>query len=263
MFKVVDFTYDSKSSRDIGLKIVNFSSGGMDTDSIGIPFEIEETKIKRNPIPLFYGVEVTPKLSFKLQLAYLPDGLEGQNLITRQTMGAISKWLFKREYKLFKIMDTDYTNIVYNCMFQNPKQIQIGNIPYGIEVDVICDRPYGFYPKTISKNIVTSQSFIIRNEGFDNDYILPEIQFTTGATTNQLTITNITDNNKQMIFTGLNPNETIYINNRTQQIISSTGLNRNSNFNFSWFRITPAYDNQISIVGTSTVEFRIEYPMPF
>lgn len=261
MFKVTDFTYDGKSSTDIGLKIVNFDSGGMGTDNIGIPFDIEESKIKRNPIPLFYGVEVTPKLSFKLQMAYLPEGIYGQNLITRQTMGAISKWLYKYSYKPFKILDTDYTNITYNCMFQNPKQIEIGNIPYGIEVDVICDRPYGFYSQTITKTVSGSLTFNIQNLGFDNAYIYPKVEFTTSSTSNAMSITNNTDS-KTMAFTGLNTSETIYVDCSRQQIISSTGLNRNANSNFVWFRITPDYYNNITITGTGTVTFRIEFPMP-
>jgi len=262
-FKVYDFTYDNKGSTSIGLKIVNFDGGGMDTDNIGVPLSIEESKIKRNPIPLFYGVEVTPKLTFKLQLAYIPDGLEGQNLITRQTMGAISKWLNKREYHELKIRDTDYTNIIYNCMFQNMKQIQIGNIPYGIEVDVICDRPYGFYRKSITKTINGNLNLFIQNVGFDNDYILPEVEFTNNSIGTTWSITNITDANKVTTFTGLSVNETVYVNSRTQQIISSTGLNRNPNFNFNWFRLTPNFDNSISITGNGTVTFRFEFPMPF
>lgn len=260
MFKALEFQYDGKSSNDFGLKIVNFSGGGgVGTDNIGIPLSIEEQKIKRNPKPFFYGVEVTPKLSFKIQLAYLPsNGLDG-SLLPRQTLGAISKWLFKREYKEFKIIDTDYSNIIYNCMFQNPKQIEVGNSPYGLELDVICDRPYGFRRQTITKVVNTSLTFNIQNIGFDNDFIYPEIEFTTSGS---ISIKNNTDNNT-FTFTGLGVNETVYVNNQRQEIISSTGLNRNSNFNFKWFRLTPDYYNNITITGTGTVIFRIEFPLPF
>lgn len=260
MFKVLEFQYDGKSSNDFSLKIVNFGGGGgVNTDNIGVPIEIEDEKIKRNPKPFFFGVEVTPKLTFKLQFVYLPANGVRQDILSRPTLGAISRWLFKREYKEFKIIDSDYSNIIYNCMFQNPKQIEIGNYPYGIEVDVICDRPYGFRRQTITKTSSGTLTFNLQNIGFDNDYIYPEVEFTTSGA---MSIKNNTDN-RTFAFTGLGTSETVYVDNLRQEIISSTGLNRNNNFNFNWFRITPDYYNNITITGIGTVTFRIEFPMPF
>ena len=37
------------------------------------PTNIEDEKIKRNDKPFFYGVEITPKLQFTLQMAYMPN----------------------------------------------------------------------------------------------------------------------------------------------------------------------------------------------
>lgn len=261
MFKQIEFQYDGKSSSDFGLKIARLDGVGVNTDMIGIPLEIEEDKIKRNPKPFFFGVEVSPKLTFPLQLIYIPPKNEGVigSEMSRGEMGAISKWLFKREYKEFKIIDSDYSNITYYAMFQNPRQIEFGFQTFGIEVDVICDRPYAIRKQTISKTVNGSLTFNLKNLGFDNDYIYPEIEFTTS---NSISIRNNTDNNNQMTFTGLSTNETVYVNNLRQEIISSTGLNRNQNFNFKWFRITPDYYNSITITGTGTVTFRIEFPVP-
>jgi len=264
MFKAVDFQYDNKVSSDFSLKIINFGGTGANSDTIGIPLQIEDEKIKRNPKPFFYGVETTPNLTFKLQLGYIPDNGRGQhqNYLNRGELGTIIKWLAKREYKEFKILDSDYSNIVYKCMFQNFKQIEIGNFPYAIEVDVICDRPYGYRKQTIVKQVSGSNTFNLQNLGFDNNYILPEIEITNGNITPNVTITNITDSNNAFTFTGLDNNEVVYVNNQRQEIISSTGLNRNSLFNFNWFRLTPDYYNSISVTGTCSVTFRFEFPMP-
>lgn len=261
MFKALNFQYDNKTSLDFNLKIINFG-GGNSSDSIGIPLQIEDAKIKNNPKPFFFGTEVAPVLTFKLQLAYLPDISQAQKYLNRGELGSIIKWLSKREYKEFKILDSDYSNITYKCIFQNFKQIEIGNVPYAIEVDVICDRPYGYRKQTITKNVNGSSTFNIQNIGFDNDYIYPEVEITNGIATPDATITNITDSNNAFTFTGMNNNETIYINNQRQEIISSTGLNRNGLFNFNWFRLTPDYYNSISITGTCSVTFRFEFPMP-
>lgn len=260
MFKVVDFQYDGKSSTDFSLKLVNFSGGGMNTDSTGISYEIEDQKIKRIDKSFFYGVEATPKLSFKVQIAYIPSD-NSQELITPQSMGAIVKWLCQGEYKELKVIDTDYTNIIYNCMLQNPKKIEIGNIPYGLEFDVTCDRPYAIHRQTITKTVNGTTTFPIRNIGFSNNYIYPEVEFTLTGVSTGITIINNTDS-RTFAFSGLNTNETVYVNNQRQEIISSLGLNRNPNFNFNWFRIKKDYNNSITINGTATVTFRIEFPMP-
>jgi hypothetical protein len=263
MFKVLDFQYDNKSSLDFNLKLINMGEGNK-SDPIGIPLRIEDHKIKRIAKPFFYGVETVPNLTFTLQMAYIPDNGKEQNVnyISRGEMGAIVKWLAKREYKEFKILDTDYSNIVYNCMFQNFKQVEVGNYPFVIQVDVICDRPYGYRKQTITKTVAGSNSFSIQNLGFDNYYIFPEVEITNGIITPNVSITNITDNNNVFTFTGLNNSETVYVDNLRQEIISSTGLNRNSNFNFNWFRLTSDYYNSISVTGNCTVTFRFEFPMP-
>jgi hypothetical protein len=264
MFKTCEFQYDGKSSNDFNLKIVKFSDTGLrGAELIGIPLEIEEQKIKNNPKPFFYGVQIAEKLQFKIQIVVLPEdsGILNENPLTPHTAGAISKWLFKKEYKEFKIIDTDYSNIVYNCIFQNPRRIELGMGTYGFELDVTCDRPYGYRKQTITRNVSASSTFNLKNLGYTNDYIKPEIEFTTSTST--MSIRNNTDNGRDFKFTGLSNGETIYVNNEREEIVSSTGLNRNGNFNFNWFRIVPDYYNNITITGTGTVTFRIEFPMPF
>lgn len=264
MFKACEFQYDGKSSSDFNLKIVGFGgSKSSGAELIGIPLSIEEAQVKNNPKPQFFGTQIDGKLKFQIQLAHLVDnGLSAnENVLTQHTTGAISKWLFKREYKEFKIIDPDYSNIVYNCIFQNPRRIEVGNGLYGFELDVTCDRPYGFRKQTLSFNIVGSSTFNIKNLGYAQDNLFPEIEFVTNSTS--MSIRNNTDGNNEMTFTGLSTGETVYINNDRQEIVSSTGLNRNSNFNFKWFKLTTDYYNSITITGTGTVTFRFEFPMPF
>lgn len=264
MFKELYFQFNGKSSKDFNLNIVNFDGSGLKTDMIGIPLEIEEAKIKRNPKPFFFGTEVKQKLEFKLQLGYIKSNkITGVNeYLSRGELGAISKWLFKKEYKEFKIIDKDYSNIIYNVIFQNPKQIEIADIPYGIEVDVVCDRAYGIRKQTIIKSVGGSLEFNLKNLGFYDNHILPEIEIT-ATQSGDISIKNITDDDNTMTFTNLNAGEIVYVNNQTHDIISSLGINRNENFNFNWFRITPDYYNRVVITGNATVEFRIVFPMPF
>ena len=265
MFSACEFQYDGKSSSSFELKIVSFSSRGSGggAELIGIPLQIEETKIKGNAQPFFFGTQIDGKLEFTIQIAYMPENTKTQteNVITQHMMGSISKWLFKREYKEFKIIDEDHSNLIYNCIFQNPRRIEIGNGLYGFEIDGVCDRPWGIRRQTITKTVSGSLTFNLKNLGYAPEYNYPEIEFTTSLA--NMSIRNNTDNNSTMTFTGLNGGETIYVNNQREEIISSTGLNRNSNFNFNWFKLTEDYYNSITITGTGTVTFRLEFPIPF
>lgn len=265
MFPACEFQFNGKSSSNFDLKIVSFSSRGSGggAELIGIPLQIEEVKIKNNPKPFFLGTQIDGKLSFTIQIAYMPENGKSQNdnTLTQHMVGAISKWLFLNDYAEFKIINDDYSNLVYNCIFQNPKRIEIANGLYGFEIEGVCDRPWGIRRHTITQVVNGSKTFNIKNLGYLSDYIYPEIEFTT--TLSAMSIKNSTDNNNTMAFTGLSGGETIYINNSREEIISSLGVNRNPNFNFNWFRLTSDYYNSITVVGTGTVTFRFEFPIPF
>lgn len=261
MFKSLDFTYDGKSSTDYGLVLASLGKSGTGTAPLGVPFIIEEAKVKSNPKPFFYGVEVGPKLSFEVEMIYIsPDPNKPE--LTRQTIASILKWLLKKEYKEFRVIDEDYSNIIYNCIFTEPEQIQYDNSTYGLKFTVVCDRPYGFRKQTITKQITTSGTINISNLGFYNDDIYPEIEIQMGAGGGNISLVNTSDGNRNFAFTGLAGNEIVYVNNQRQEIYSSNSVNRNTNFNFNWFRIAPKPVNAIAVTGTATITFRIEFPMP-
>jgi len=261
--EATEIQFDGKSSSDFDLKLVSLTKESLGVANMGgIPLLIEEAKIKRNPKPLFFGAETGEKLKFTMILLHIPKDshIQNDNKLTPQSLGAVSKWLFQREYKELKILNQDYSNIVFNCIMQNPQNVEGYGDIYGFSIDVICDRPYGIRKQSITKTVSSSLTFNLRNLGFETDYIKPEIEFTTSSSS--MSIVNNTDDNNNFQFTGLNIGETVYVNNELGQIVSSTGLNRNQNFNFNWFKITPDYYNNITIVGNGTVTFRMEFPIP-
>lgn len=261
MFKSLDFTYDGKSSTDYGLVLASLSKSGVKEYSIGVPLTIEEHKIKRNPKPLFLGTEVAEKLQFEVEMIYIsPDPLKPD--LTRQTIGSILKWLVKSEYHEFRVIDEDYSNIIYNCIFTEPQQINYDQYTFGLKFVAVCDRPWGYKKQTISKNVAGNATFIMNNPSFYNGYIFPEVEITLGAGGGNFSIINNSDNGRSFTFTELAGDEVIYVNNERNEIISNNGINRNNKFNFNWFRIAPTFSNSITINGTGKVEFRIEFPMP-
>ena len=114
---------------------------------------------------------------------------QNDNTLTQHMVGAISKWLFLNDYAEFKIINDDYSNLVYNCIFQNPKRIEIANGLYGFEIKGVCDGPWGIRRHTITQVVNGSKTFNIKNLGYLSDYIYPEIEFTTTLSTMSIKIT--------------------------------------------------------------------------
>jgi phage-related protein len=74
-------------------------------------------------------------------------------------------------------------------------------------------------------------------------YLYPKLVITMNNSGGNVTITNSSDASRVFSFTGLLTSEVITIDNSLQQITSSTGLLRMSNFNKKFFRLIPEINN--------------------
>ena len=99
-------------------------------------------------------------------------------------------------------------------------------------------------------SIATPFSFDFINNSDDEDIMRPKLQFICGSTGGDISITNITNNNNIISFTGLSANEIITID-EFGQLSSSTGENRYNNWNKN--RLYMLFGkNQINVTGNIT-----------
>lgn len=256
-FYASTFIFDDIPSEFYDLRIYNFGSGGMESRSSGGDIEIVTQQVYRRPTPYFYGVNQNQVLTFPLVFG-------SYSALDSTTINIIHKWLFgQTSYKKLKIVQMDMMDSYYNCFLTNPQTISIGNLAYAFEATVVCDSPWAWsHDKTFSKTYSAdsvSDNFIFQNESVNGDYLYPEIIFTLNSLGSGITITNASDNNRQFIFTGLSPYETITLNNDRQTLSSSTGLYRLSKFNLNWFRLLQGANN-ITITGGVT-SFTMNYKL--
>lgn len=255
MFSGTNFIFDKVPSETYNLYLVDFGENSKE-DMFGVTYEIEEEKIKRNPVPYFYGIEQTPTLQFKMTVA-------SEKELDRYDRHAISKWLFKKDYKYLQIDQEDIGNVYYRCIFLNPQKIQFGNCAYALQFDVKCDAPWAWSEEHVYEYTLSSSTTNIefRNLSNYNDYLYPEIEFTLSITDTNFSITNSSDNSRIFEFTELNPSEIIYVNNQRKQVVSSEDTNRLCNFvDKKWFRLVPG-TNQLIVSGKGSLEIRLRYPI--
>jgi len=254
MFTNTTFQFDNRKSTDFGLYIVN-----LDTSTKNAPYaverEINEEKVRNNPIPFFFGLNEQP-LYFKVTLFREEEW-------DYDTRIEITRWLFQDEYKPF--ISTDHNDIIYNCIITDrPEKLLVGNIPRLIELTFRCDAPWAWSPFfSINYNLsdnITTQTITMVNKSNIIKYYYPEIwiQSLDGGT---ISLQNYSDSGREFKFNNLQANEIIYVNNQLKQIETDIpNIYRLKDFNRNWLRLNYGI-NQIAVTGKCLIKTQMQYPI--
>jgi hypothetical protein len=256
-FPAVNFIYDGIISSEYGIRISSDSSG---TNNPGADIQLYTQALYRRPVPYLLGIQQTPVLTFPVHIS-VPQ------YISTTESSVISSWLFgQMNYKKLQIIFPDMQYVYYNCLFTTPQVERIGNVIRGYSTNVICDSPFAWeYPKTISYTYTNGGYSVVDNINIYNssdnaDYTYPSLTFTMNIFGGDLSITNASDNNREFLFTGLDANEIITVNNDIQEITSSvTGINRLSDFNYQWMRYIPKMNNLVVSGNIASLSFTHQF----
>lgn len=245
-FYASNFIYDGKPGSEYGLRISSLSEQG---ESVGASVELITQDIYRRPNVYLLGVKQTPTLS-------IPISVTVKKELTANQSSEISKWLFGHQtYKKLQIIQPDMEYVYYNCIFQNPSVIKIGNITRGFTATAVCDSPFAWqYPR---KEMFTFddysvyQNIMINNLSDSSDYYYPKIEVRANIFGGSFEITNNSDKGRLFGVSNLLPNEGIIIDNSLQTITNTAGENRIGTltyYNYKWFRYAPG-ENYLTIRG--------------
>lgn len=164
---------------------------------------------------------------------------------TNGTMNArkmqyIKSWLCGQlQFRPLVIQHEDFENTYFNCVMNKPEDIYVNGYQ-GLHVTVSCDAGGAWSnPITSRYSMQGGGIIVIANESGDNDYLYPSVQFTLESSATSFLIENITEGNRQFLFTELAGGETISINGNTGHITSSLHINRLPNFNKKFLRLLP------------------------
>ena len=255
-FYGAEVIYDGVPSSVYDLRIMDFNTNGEIDSPAGSEMTIYEKYIFRKSKAFYFGRTLNTPLEFDITLG-------SKNPIDGATRSAIQKlFLGQTTYKNFQIVQDDISDAVLSVLFTSATNKYVGNVQYSITLHGHCSSPWAYtFPKTVSYsfsgNNVVNYDFSLYNDSADNDYLYPVSVFTLNSVGNSFQLTNITDNNRIFLFTGLSPNEVITTDNFRQSISSSTGLLRLTNFNKHFFRLCPG-NNELNVqsgIGTLSITY--------
>lgn len=243
-FKALQFIYNDIPSEQFGLYLISMENQGVMSNVGSCSVELYTQEIYSRSKPYFYNAKPSPVLQFDLNFSSLKP-------IDAYTQSKIQQWLFghNRPYKL-QIFQQDMYNIYFNCILTNPVNTTVGNNLYSFKCTVICDAPWAWecVKYQVHDNVANNSVITFINESDDNNYMKPILQFTLGSYETSVSIKNLNDDDNGFTMTGLQPNETIYIDSDTCIIKSSTNLLRYDNFDGTHINFVPNI-NKLSING--------------
>ena len=252
-----ELLFDGVSSLEFDLRISNFESGGTSEGSAGSESDLVQKYIYRRTSPYYYGRLLHKPLEFNITMSNFDSKF---NAIDRDL---VERWLLGRSgYKKLMIVQEDMTSISFNAFVDKASIKYVGNIAVGITANIKCKEPWGFSPQqTLTKSYGGSANETISfyNDSSNDDYLYPYITFTTaGAITGNVSIKNISENNRAMIFSSLLSPNIIYTVDCDKQIVTSQdGSLILGGFNKTFFRLIPKMNN-INISGPITL-FNMTY----
>lgn len=248
--KAYDFEYDNLQLSDKGFIICKFSSDGVETVSNG-------ANITFNTVPTFKGAkyELTDTsydecLSANIQICKHPC-LYSDVEISVDEIRDMMRWLNRKEFHKFRILNDEYVNIFFEASF-NVSKIEINGKVIGFDLEMITNRPYAVHdPITLKfENTQEDGMFKIYSQSDDEGYIYPEMNIVINRD-GDLKITNKFEN-RIMEIKNCKANEIITINYPIIQ--SSLDEHKIQNdFNWKFFRIANSWKDRLN-------EFTVSIP---
>lgn len=250
MLESLHFTYDGKSSKDMGVVLVN-PSGGLYKESFLPTRKIVSTTVAGRRNPFFQRVDDDP-LSFSL--SFMIEDWEKRN-----SLREISRWLYKDYYKPLRFESNP--DVIYYAMFTGKSELNHNGLYEGyVTVNVELNSPYIYsIPHKESFRVTSSAQKKIYNNG---DLPMRMKMKITKHGNGNISITN-TENNDIFTLNNLLDGEVVTVDCPNEYLTSSLEerLSRYlvDNHNDVWLDIDPESDATFTFNGNFTLELTYEY----
>lgn len=255
--KAKDFEFDGKRLSDFGFVICNFGSKGLET--------ISGSEITFNTISYLNGLKynlVSTKYDNCLETVIqvckysCNDGIEE---IPSPVLREVSKWLSRRNFLKFKLLDENNIDLYYMASVKSINRIEIDGRLMGLELNIITNSPHAFKEKrtVIIKNTEPNGTYSLNDVSYEEGYIYPFTEITI-AESGDLKIYNTIEDRTTYI-KGCVTGEIITMD---YPIISSSLSSHaiQNDFNWNFLRIANTYNNSrndliISLPCTIKIEY--------
>lgn len=260
-----DFTYGGKELSDYDYIVCSFGSGG-DMETVG-----EESNITLSTVPILKGsrflladTRYENYLTTTFQICKNPctRSTRSSMIISPSEFSEIARWLNQKSFKRLDFDADGYEHIHFEATF-NVRPIEIAGEIFGIELEVITNRPFGIGDKVSLTHtfLNAGDTYTFTDTSDEIGYIYPDKMKITCNATGNLTINNEIEN-RDTIINNCTSGEVIEIN--YPNITSSISDRKIQNdFNFNYFRIANTYEsttNKITVLLPCKVDLEY-YPL--
>ena len=255
--KCYDFEYDNILLSDLGFMICQFDSSDVETVSNGSEINFETVSTMNGVKYELTSATYEDCLTATFQICKHPCDYD-ETEISVEDMRKIMRWLNRKEYHKFKLLDDEYSGIYLEASF-NVSKVEIDGRIRGFELEMFTNRPFALQePVLIALDIVEGNEVkTIYSASDEEGYIYPNMEITIGAN-GVLEIYNASED-RTMRINNCKKGEVITV--EYPMISSSLPSHKVQNdFNWQFFRISSTFkDKENNVTASLPCSIKMEY----
>lgn len=255
--KAFDFEFDGINLSDKGFMICNFGDKGLETVSNGSQITFNTVSTRGGSKHELTSTVYEDCLESTIQICknYCNSDVAE---ITSTEFRELTKWLSRKKFLKFKILDEDYIDLYFEVAF-NISRIEIDGRLYGLELEVITNRPFALKePRIINiNNTTTDGKHSINDTSHEEGYIYPHMEIT------------VSENGDLNIYNAIEDRNTYIANCVAGEIItmdypviqsSISSHNIQNDFNWNFFRVANTFESSRNDLTISLpCSIKVEY----
>lgn len=241
-----DFQFDDNCLSDFGMMICSFAGkSGTETVSSGSDITFHQIKAAGSNRFHLYSSSYDSAYSTSFQICKNPDTIKSPDemYLSTELVSLLQRWLCRKEYKKFKLIQEDYENIYWNGTFL-AKQINSVHGTAGMELTLYTDAPFAYSEAvTLEYHCLADTSFTLFDASDEIGFIHPDIEITLLSASKKFTLRNSMDY-KILQIKNCSVGETLKIDGKNQIISTSVPSHTIANdFNYFFPKIINTYSN--------------------
>lgn len=231
--KALDFEYDGLLLSDFGFMICNFDDNSFDTVSNGSQISFNTTPILRGNKVLLTDTSYKDCLETTFSICKNPCKTSSHDLepISQDEIRQIMRWLNRKDFHKFKIIEEGYENVFFEGSFNINKTMLNGEV-IAFELNLTTNRPFALQePVRFSFDIGANQEKVLSDKSDEIGFIYVEAEIVCKAS-GDLIVTNDIENRKTII-KNCTSGEILKLNSPIiETSISSHKVQNDFNYNF-------------------------------
>ena len=246
----VDFEYDGLYLSDYGFIVCNFkSASGAETIESGAKITFNTVLRNGGRLHSLASTKYDECIKATFHICKNPDIYDDMT-ITAEEYRALARWLNRKEFLKFRPFDNEKELVpcYYEASF-NIDKVKINELLYGIELNMVTNRPFGFGDEVrkVYEFSDISESHILHDISDEIGHLYPTMNITCYED-GDLTISNDMTN-CEMTVRNCTDGEIITINGDLHSINSSIAEHDiHNDFNYDYFKIGNTINNRDNVI---------------